>query len=1356
MLSLLSSGALSACESPAAPAQGSVSAPAAAGPSIAETSTTVGGASVAPFELGAVVERVHFAFREEAGRGRFAGGHSTYAIEVDAVGAVVRPFHASGAQDGEGSHTSPGEVREGAPLRLEVARIERGGAALVQRGGGRARVDEDDGHLAIARGEVVEHYRNRDDGVEQSWSFERAPSGTGPLRVRVEASGLAYVGETASGLHFADAETGLGFRYGHGTWIDAAGRETAVPAQWSNGGIELVVPSDVVASSRYPAVLDPIISPEIAMDEPVLAPFGGAENVSVASDGRDFLVVWMDARGGESTVVGTRVTAAGEVLDPTGLTIARRGTLPSVASNGSGYLVTFVRDGSVRAIRLGSEGMRLEPELTLGSGASAARTASNGSSYLVVWPSGPTLYAARVSAEGAGSYVGYWDLLTVVNPPPDVASDGRDYFVVWQTRDWFSENTRVFGARVSGAGSILDFPGRRLWTAESDQVHPSVAFNGSEYFVVWRTAREGRVDILGTRVSPSGELLTPSALLIGSGTVDSVPRVASDGAGALVTYEVGLPPELDIRAMRVTSAGAVVDPRGLVVCAAPGDQRTPVVTSNGSGYFVAWSDARNRSALPSVYGARVTSEGAVLEPDGVPLSRLPNEQTNPVVAWNGRHHLVAWVDARTGEGIYVARVSAGGEVLDAVPPMIDAGGRPIGLRVASNGEDYFLVWEAVRIGVGSPVRGARVSAAGVVLDPTGLEISSWASSPDVAAAGGEYLVVFRENGIRGRRVSASGELLGPGPIAIRRDGWLREWVRVSANGTQFLVVWDEFDSSRAVVRAARVAADGTVGRLEGEALGFGPAYRPIVASNGEDWLVAAHARTGLAAVRVSASGAVRDGTPILISRQAWPAVTVASDQTDYLVAWQQRTVVGGGFGEDFDLYGTRIRGGVRESEGTPLATGPMMSDTSIGLASSGRRTFLVAYARSVAELAPFGTSRVRARLIEYPGELGEVCEADDECASGFCTDGVCCDARCDGGELDCQACSVAAGAERDGTCGALHAVACSDERGCTVGDVCEAGVCQSGTATPCDDATMCIEAGPEHGCGVCPPGTYSADGTGSSACTPCDEGSYSREGATACTAWRACEAGQHVSVEPSATRDRECVACEEGTFSMHTNASACEAWAQCDAGSYVRVAGDATRDRECAPCDDGTYSVIANAEACTPWTACAEGEYESGAPSATRDRICRACTRCEPELEELRACSATRDAVCGPRLVRDAGVNDAGLRDAGADGSIGTPVSGGCGCGVVSTRSPLGGVLMVVLAIALRWRARRRAAQSQALLTYSSVREARTISARGKRNSEHEHESRSFIHQDRLTPMRRMRRLAERSRPHSHAGSRSR
>lgn len=81
---------------------------------------------------------------------------------------------------------------------------------------------------------------------------------------------------------------------------------------------------------------------------------------------------------------------------------------------------------------------------------------------------------------------------------------------------------------------------------------------------------------------------------------------------------------------------------------------------------------------------------------------------------------------------------------------------------------------------------------------------------------------------------------------------------------------------------------------------------------------------------------------------------------------------------------------------------------------------------------------------------GQTCVADLDCESSFCTDGVCCDQRCGGTTVDCQACSTAAGAMRDGSCMVLPSTAtCRPAMGdCDLPEQC------SGTSTSCPFDTV--------------------------------------------------------------------------------------------------------------------------------------------------------------------------------------------------------------------------------------------------------------------------------------------------------------
>jgi hypothetical protein len=142
-------------------------------------------------------------------------------------------------------------VTSAAPATFETRAIARGASARPALSGP-ARV-EADGHLAIERGEAVEHLRNSEEGVEQSFSFEHRPPGAGDLAVRVRVSGQAYAGESPSGHHFVDPATGAGLRYGHATWIDGRGATSALPVRYADGELTITVPEALIEASAYPA-----------------------------------------------------------------------------------------------------------------------------------------------------------------------------------------------------------------------------------------------------------------------------------------------------------------------------------------------------------------------------------------------------------------------------------------------------------------------------------------------------------------------------------------------------------------------------------------------------------------------------------------------------------------------------------------------------------------------------------------------------------------------------------------------------------------------------------------------------------------------------------------------------------------------------------------------------------------------------------------------------------------------------------------------------------------------------------------------------------------------------------------------
>src|SRR5207249_3978893 len=115
---------------------------------------------------------------------------------------------------------------------------------------------------------------------------------------------------------------------------------------------------------------------------------------------------------------------------------------------------------------------------------------------------------------------------------------------------------------------------------------------------------------------------------------------------------------------RVSPAGSVLDPNGIAISLAANNQASPAVAFDGTNYLVVWQDFPGGTYF-DIYGARVSPAGTVLDPAGIPISTAAGDQLSPALAFDGTNYLVAWTDPRSGSyDIYGARVSPAGTVLD--------------------------------------------------------------------------------------------------------------------------------------------------------------------------------------------------------------------------------------------------------------------------------------------------------------------------------------------------------------------------------------------------------------------------------------------------------------------------------------------------------------------------------------------------------------------------------------------------------------------------------------------------------------------------------------------------------------------
>jgi hypothetical protein len=179
---------------------------------------------------------------------------------------------------------------------------------------------------------------------------------------------------------------------------------------------------------------------------------------------------------------------------------------------------------------------------------------------------------------------------------PSVAFDGTNYLVAW--RDGGANASDIYGTRIDQSGHVIDTNNIAISTAPGIQDAPSVAFDGANYLVVWGDERSSiEADIYCARINPSGVILDTTGMPISTATgIQSQPFVAYDGTDYIVVWQDARNgPFFDLYGAKIDTSGQVID--SFVVAAQGGLQQTPKI-ADGPGEqllvtYTGWSDSIN-------------------------------------------------------------------------------------------------------------------------------------------------------------------------------------------------------------------------------------------------------------------------------------------------------------------------------------------------------------------------------------------------------------------------------------------------------------------------------------------------------------------------------------------------------------------------------------------------------------------------------------------------------------------------------------------------------------------------------------------------------------------------------------------
>lgn len=557
-------------------------------------------------------------------------------------------------------------------------------------------------------------------------------------------------------------------------------------------------------------------------------------NPSVAFGDTNYLVVWGDNRNGYSDIYGARVTQSGIVLDPSGIAISTEVNtqwFPSITFDSTNYFVIWSdRRGTnydIYGARINRSGVVLDTAgisiSTATDDQGAPSIAFDDINYMVTWNdkrngwNNPDIYGSRVSQAGEVLDPAGIAICTAAlgQENSDISFDRMNYMVVWS--DWRNglDNQDIYGTRVSQTGKILDSTGIAVATMVLNQGNPAIGFDGTNYTVAWDDDNNSSShDICGTRVNPTGVVIDTHGVIISTmAHYQYHSSVASNRIDYMVVWEdYRKNTDWDIFGVRVDSAGIVIDPNCISISTSTYNQNCPAIAFDSTNYLTVWQDQRNDSG--DIYGARVSPTGIVLDLNGIPISTAPGQQKNPAIAFDNTNYLAVWQDQRNDSNdVYGARVNAAGEVLDATGiPISTAAGWQGNPAIGFDGVNYMVVWENDY--GNSNIHGARVSLTGEVLDSIPIAITPYGKRPTIAFDGTNYLVVWEIYAadwyyLYCARVAPSGVLIDTNSILIDHLWYGYGWWNpsVAFDGTHYLVVWDMQSWG---IKGALVSPAGTV------------------------------------------------------------------------------------------------------------------------------------------------------------------------------------------------------------------------------------------------------------------------------------------------------------------------------------------------------------------------------------------------------------------------------------------------------------------------------------------------------------------------------------------------------------------
>ncbi|OHB69328.1 MAG: hypothetical protein A2W23_03740 [Planctomycetes bacterium RBG_16_43_13] len=332
-----------------------------------------------------------------------------------------------------------------------------------------------------------------------------------------------------------------------------------------------------------------------------------------------------------------------------------------------------------------------------------------------------------------------------------VAFDGTNYLVVWE--DYRSGVSDIYGRLFTTSG--IPVGGEFVISSTLyEKIDTKVYFGGGYYLVVWEDYRNGDSDVYGQIVSTSGTLSgSEFAISNNPGTEQSMPAIGFDGTNYLVVWEDNRYGTFDIWGRFITTSGTLAGSR-FAISSASGDQYQPQTKFDGTRYLVVWPE--DRTGTMDVYGQFVSTSGSLAGGEiavSTAVSTMPGGPYSRVhLDFDGTNYFVVWTDFRNGtrQDIYGQRLTSAGALLgtEIAISTTDSPAKRTRQVLFNGSNRYLVIWrDGVSLEWNRQVRAQFVTTAGV-LSGSEIAISTAASDqhgPSLAFDGTNYLAGWTDN-----------------------------------------------------------------------------------------------------------------------------------------------------------------------------------------------------------------------------------------------------------------------------------------------------------------------------------------------------------------------------------------------------------------------------------------------------------------------------------------------------------------------------------------------------------------------------------------------------------------------------------